>query len=205
MVIEPSKGTIKARSEQPITMTFTFLKGGSIEELITCNVQDIDMPLGFLLKSNLVETVAETYGLSVSYELYDESALLAKTERMAKTGRDRLSALLPPSRYEGQGKAPGTQRKRVAVVQEDARDLTLKELNFLDARINKTVVKKFVMRNNSGIKAPFTIDAVNYQPAKYLDQDMLQSSMPISAQKPVSSSKHSLLEASEQSKVWGRM
>jgi hypothetical protein len=55
VVIEPTRGIVKARSHQPIKMTFTFFKGGNIEELLVCNVEDMEMPLGFLLKSNVRE------------------------------------------------------------------------------------------------------------------------------------------------------
>ncbi len=50
-VFEPARGVVKARSEQLITISFTFYKGGKIEELFACEVEDMDAPLGFLLKS----------------------------------------------------------------------------------------------------------------------------------------------------------
>jgi len=133
--------------------------------------------------------------LSVSYELYDEDLILAKTSRQMDKGN--LSALLPPPQYERQAKHAVTQRKLRKIT--ETRDLTLKELNFLDARINKIEVKKFIMRNKSGIKTSFTISAANYQPSRFLDEDHMQVSVSESAQKPRLSSKYSSLEISEQS------
>jgi len=48
---EPARGVIKAKSEQLVIVTLTFYKGGKIEELFACDVEDMDCPLGFLLKS----------------------------------------------------------------------------------------------------------------------------------------------------------
>ncbi len=50
-VFEPARGVVKAKSELLVVATFTFFKGGKLEELFVCNVEDMDAPLGFLLKS----------------------------------------------------------------------------------------------------------------------------------------------------------
>ena len=50
---EPSRGVVKAKSEQLIMVTLTFYKGGKIEELFACDIEDMDSPLGFLLKSTI--------------------------------------------------------------------------------------------------------------------------------------------------------
>lgn len=52
-VFEPARGVVKAKSEQIVQITLTFYKGGKLEELFVCNVEDMDAPLGFLLKSML--------------------------------------------------------------------------------------------------------------------------------------------------------
>ena len=117
------------------------------------------------------------FGLSVNYELYDEAALLARTEQKTssefmKTGTD-LSSLLPPSRYDN---APVMdQRKKSRHVESDSKDLKLKELDFANCMINKISVRKFVMKNNSGIRAPFILRSQNFEPVQYLDQVIPQT------------------------------
>lgn len=49
---EPSRGVVKAKSELSVVVNFTFYKGGRVEELFICNVEDMDSPLGFMLISN---------------------------------------------------------------------------------------------------------------------------------------------------------
>lgn len=203
MVIEPERGTIKPRSEQLIIVTFTFYRGGKIQELISCNVEDMDMPLGFLLQSNYcLSILAETFGLSVSYELCDEAMLLARSDKksLSKTKGD-LNALLPPSRYDNQSKNV-TQKKKSKSPKEESKDLSLKSIDFQDSKINKISVKKFIIKNNSGIKANFALHSVNYEPARHINQNATQQNCPSSEQKPLSSSKHSLLEVSEQSNIY---
>lgn len=50
-IINPHKGTIKPKSEIQINFSITLYKGGKIEELFICNIEDMDYPLGFLLTS----------------------------------------------------------------------------------------------------------------------------------------------------------
>jgi hypothetical protein len=58
---EPSSGVIQPRSELKIKMTVTVYTGGNLNELFLCDVQDMELPLGF-------EMLADAYGLNVSYE-----------------------------------------------------------------------------------------------------------------------------------------
>eukprot|EP00831_Metopus_contortus_P004532 TRINITY_DN1167_c0_g3_i1.p1 TRINITY_DN1167_c0_g3~~TRINITY_DN1167_c0_g3_i1.p1 ORF type:complete len:607 (-),score=66.65 TRINITY_DN1167_c0_g3_i1:492-2312(-) len=169
-IFEPARGVIKARSEQLIIVNITLYRGGHIEELFVCNVEDMDAPLGFVLYTDV-------FGLSVSYELYDETSLLARTEResastLLKTAKD-LSALLPPSRYDN---GP-TSRKQIKHVNIERKELTLHELDFPNCMINKIAVKKFVMKNNSGIRAPFTLRSSGYEPLRFLE-DMIPPQQP---------------------------
>ena len=109
----------------------------------------------------------------MDYEIYDEAALLARTEQ--KTASDflksatDLSSLLPPSRY-GDAAAPFGQKKHSRVADVEGKDLKLKELEFANCMINKISVRKFVMKNGSGIRAPFNLRSQHYEPLRYLDQ-----------------------------------
>ena len=50
-IFEPAKGVVKAKTEQLVIVSFTFFKGGKVEELFTCHVDDMETPLGFLMTS----------------------------------------------------------------------------------------------------------------------------------------------------------
>lgn len=62
---EPNKGTIAPKSEVTISMEIIFYKGGNIDELIFCDVQDLELPLGFEIK-------ADAFGLNVAYLTAEE-------------------------------------------------------------------------------------------------------------------------------------
>lgn len=62
---EPSSGTIQPRSELKIKMSVTVYTGGNLSELFLCDIQDMEMPVGF-------EMMADAYGLNVSYETQEE-------------------------------------------------------------------------------------------------------------------------------------
>ena len=49
-----------------IHFSVTVYYGGNIDELFICNIQDVELPLGFEMK-------ADSFGLTVSYEAMDDS------------------------------------------------------------------------------------------------------------------------------------
>lgn len=51
-----------------IYFSITVYSGGNINELFMCNIQDIELPIGF-------ELIADSFGLSVSYESLEENAM----------------------------------------------------------------------------------------------------------------------------------
>ncbi len=63
---EPSRGTIAPKSEVQIYFSATVYTGGNINELFICNIDDLEIPLGF-------ELHADSFGLNVSYETTDET------------------------------------------------------------------------------------------------------------------------------------
>lgn len=64
---DPNRGTIPPKSEVHISMEIIFYKGGNIDELIICNVEDLELPLGFEVK-------ADAFGLNVAYLTDEEQA-----------------------------------------------------------------------------------------------------------------------------------
>jgi len=57
---EPSEGTIPPKSKVRITFGVTVFVGGQIDELFMCDVEDLELPLGFEMK-------ADAFGLNVAY------------------------------------------------------------------------------------------------------------------------------------------
>jgi len=78
--------------------------------------------------------------------------------------KEDLNSLLPPSQYDNTMSLKRNINK--------TKNLELKELNFCNATINKATVRKFIMRNNSGIKAMFNIYSKNYEPMQYLNNEI---------------------------------
>lgn len=143
------------------------------------------------------------HGLSVNYEIYDEAALLARSESKVaadalKTATD-LSSLLPPSRYDNV--SPVASRKLTRIADAEAKDLKLKELDFLNCYINKTSVRKFVMKNNSGIRAGFSLHSKCFEPLRYIDQVIAPPAPAHSGPGETPSSQKSKMEMTEQCNI----
>jgi len=62
---EPSEGVIPPKSKLKVSFEFTVMTGGSINELVMCDVEDVELPLGFEIK-------ADAYGLNVVYLTKEE-------------------------------------------------------------------------------------------------------------------------------------
>jgi hypothetical protein len=46
-------------------LSVTFFTGGNLSELFCCDIQDLELPIGF-------EILADAYGLNVSYETKED-------------------------------------------------------------------------------------------------------------------------------------
>lgn len=81
---EPKRGLIPPKSEVRVSLTTTLYYGGIVDELFVCNIEDLEVPLGFELK-------ADSFGLNVSHEVAGEPnagknhAKNSKRESMANT------------------------------------------------------------------------------------------------------------------------
>lgn len=67
---EPASGIIQPRTEVKIKMTVTVFTGGNLNELFLCDINDMELPLGF-------EMLADAYGLNVSYETMEDNSAKA--------------------------------------------------------------------------------------------------------------------------------
>ena len=67
---EPARGIVAPKSEVHIFFQATVYTGGNINELFICDVDDLELPLGF-------ELHADAFGLNVTYETTDTDAAAA--------------------------------------------------------------------------------------------------------------------------------
>ena len=84
---EPYKGVIPPKSEIKILFQSTVYTGGSINEIFMCDIDDLELPLGFELK-------ADAFGLNVAYETGENSA--AATLALTKTTTLRPASTISP-------------------------------------------------------------------------------------------------------------
>ena len=64
---EPSEGIIPPKSKARISFDMTVYYGGSIDELFLCDLEDLELPLGFEVK-------ADAFGLNVVYLTAEEQS-----------------------------------------------------------------------------------------------------------------------------------
>lgn len=67
---EPSKGVVPPKSETKIYFHATVYTGGNINEIFICDIEDLELPLGFEFK-------ADAYGLNVIYQNEEDNAQAA--------------------------------------------------------------------------------------------------------------------------------
>lgn len=65
---EPKKGTIPPKSKVKIGVELTLFVGGPIDEIFMCDIEDMELPLGFAVK-------ADAFGLNVAYMTAEEQTL----------------------------------------------------------------------------------------------------------------------------------
>lgn len=73
---EPSEGTIPPKSKVRISFSTTVYVGGQIDEIFMCDVQDVELPLGFEMK-------ADAFGLNVAYLTAEEQTAAQESEAAA--------------------------------------------------------------------------------------------------------------------------
>ncbi len=83
---EPSEGIIPPKSKARISFEMTVFYGGLIDELFLCDVEDLEMPLGF-------EVHADAFGLNVVYLTAEEQLNATQTTFGSKPEYDGLNEL----------------------------------------------------------------------------------------------------------------
>ena len=112
--------------------------GGAIDELFMCDVQDLELPLGFEVK-------ADAFGLNVAY-LTSEDQTLASTQDLGSDG--------PSNEVNNSTEVYGNMNK-------------LQMISFTNCQINKPVSQKFILKNLSGIKTAFDFSSEIYEPISH--------------------------------------
>lgn len=79
---EPKRGLIPPKSEIRVYFQTTLYYGGVVEELFICNVEDLEIPLGFELK-------ADSFGLNVSHEVAQDA--VAKVSKKSRGNKDLMN------------------------------------------------------------------------------------------------------------------
>ena len=87
---EPQRGTLLPKTSVSIYMSMTVFFGGAINELFMCNVEDVELPLGF-------EVLANAFGLNVSYEISNDDAAAALSLTTSSGFRGTKTSILNSS------------------------------------------------------------------------------------------------------------
>jgi hypothetical protein len=170
---EPSRGTIPPKSEIQIYFSVTVYTGGNINELFICNIDDVEIPLGF-------EFHADSFGLNVSYETTDET-IQVPMNMTASTFKPPGATIT--SGFDGgdaasmrsgsvagrsaKGSAIASSGGAMAKLQRELEGKQLKMLAFPACRINKTSSQKFILKNLSGIKTNFNFSSIIFEPISH--------------------------------------
>jgi len=95
---EPRRGVIQPKSEVRINFNMTLYYGGLVDEVFICNVDDLEIPLGF-------ELAAESFGLNVSHEIAPD---VAAKMNQTKTNMNNTMTSLNSSFTEVQNRTGST-------------------------------------------------------------------------------------------------
>ncbi|CAD8087121.1 unnamed protein product [Paramecium primaurelia] len=146
---EPKKGVLKPKTNQIIKFSIKPKEGGKLNELFVCEVQGLQYPLGFEMNTMI-------YGLSVEYELVDDSAHIS-----SKTSVSSKSKSLKDS------------RKSLLKADTEIKNQQMDKLEFYNCTINQPKQAKFLIKNTSGIHTQFTLFMRKYQPHALEEQSTL--------------------------------
>ena len=157
---EPTRGVIPPRTEILVKVLFTVQYGGPVNELLICNIDDIEIPLG-------VEVTAESFGLNVSYETAEQQIKqLRKDSKAVHSLESTLDGIdMSMSRsHEGDSRLSHT-------------DIEMRMLNFQTCTINKVSYQKFIIKNLSGIKTNFKFTCGKFEPPSHQPHSTRQHSV----------------------------
>ena len=117
-----------------IYFSSTVYIGGNINELFVCNIDDLEIPLGF-------ELHADAFGLNVSYETTDDTVApltMTATATSFNPGRSQASGFVDDFKSVSQKSSVAGSQGAMAKLQKELEGKQLKMLTFPTCKINKT-------------------------------------------------------------------
>lgn len=106
---------LKPKSNQVIKFSIKPKEGGEFNEIFVCDIQGIQYPLGFEMKSMI-------YGLSVEYELVDDTVHISSKTSVSSKGRTLKRS---------------ESRKSVLKTDTEMKPHLMEKLEFYNCTINK--------------------------------------------------------------------
>ena len=159
---------IPPKSEIKINVQFLVYYGGKVDELLVCNIEDMEIPLG-------IEVNAESYGLNVVYETNEPADVTSKTFRGTRSALDQsVSVRATPdilnqslsSRFGADSSMLDTSHHSNHDSPVNAANI-MRYLKFTDCFINKPSTQKFLLKNTSGIKTRFKFHSLKFEPLSH--------------------------------------
>jgi hypothetical protein len=197
-MIDPMEGTIQPKSEINIRIKFAIKLFGKFTFYFKCELDNIDLPLGF-------ELTASVFGLNIAYEnmpVVDELALSRKKalKKMQKNlgatdkslGASRISGFSGThNNLTGGGLSSGSQAAEVV-----PSGTPLKQFDFMNLNINEPFSFQFKIKNLSGIPTNYRLSFANYDASSFKVEKLPQAesvagdSSPANKEMDLSFSKH---------------
>lgn len=152
VICSPDSGVIPPHSVVKVAISLSCGKGGDLDHLLLCEIQDAEVPLGMFLK-------AKVKGLDIAY-LESEQAVSSKLpSTLTKKSK------LPPSLYN-----PSDRASFVSSIATLVTENPLKVIDFGAINIGSSKTFKFIVKNSSALGTSFNFTFENYEPLTYEDE-----------------------------------
>jgi hypothetical protein len=166
---EPRRGVIPPKSEIKIAFTTTLYYGGIVDEVFICNIEDLEVPLGFELR-------ADSFGLNVSHEIAQDITSQKMNQTKASLNNTQTSMISVTSSFSEVQSKTGVSSNMMGMfgvnlmnkLQKEMDGRQLKTLAFPNCKINKATSQKFILKNLSGIKTKFTFSSEQFEPLSHV-------------------------------------
>jgi hypothetical protein len=162
IVCSPSSGVVPPRSSIKVVVTMNSGKGGDLDHLLLCEIQDSAVPLGIELK-------AKVKGLDIAY-LESEPTITSSS-----ASHPSLKTKLPPSLYN-----PSDRASFVSSIASVGTESHLKAIDFGAINIGSSKSFSFVVKNSSALGTYYDFSFENFEPLAY--EDEVHESSPAKAQ-----------------------
>ena len=162
----PQTGVLEAKSEIHIKFKFVVKLFGKFSFFFRCNCDALDLPIGF-------ELTGDVFGLDIAYEIVPKECAQDMLKKVFMRRRSSnfgpialdLPAMTSQKSLEANGNNTVSSLKTSMGTRgrQTAKDLALKQLEFLSLNINEPGAGKFVIKNLSGIPTYFRLRFEEYE------------------------------------------